>query len=75
MINIVVLRSLNLFFNSAALQADAKSCALRNVSTNLFLAVATALLNDLAPECFLFVFSPNPEMVHLHWDWEEEWKD
>ena len=28
--------------------------------------VGAALQNDLAPERFLFVFSPNPETLNLH---------
>ena len=37
------------------------SSAFWKVSGNLFLKVGAALKNDNAP--FLFVFSPNPEMV------------
>lgn len=32
-----------------------------SVSGNLFQRVGAVLWNDLAPRCFLFVFSPNPE--------------
>ena len=37
-----------------------------NLSGSPFRRVGTALRNDLAPEKFLFVFSPNPEMLSLH---------
>ena len=49
------------------------SSAFWSASGILFLRVGTALQNDCAPECFLFVFSPNPKMHRLHW--EEEWRE
>ena len=38
---------------------------LRSVSVSLFQRVGAASRNDLAHECFLFVFSPNPKMLSL----------
>ena len=37
-----------------------------SVFGNLFQRVGAASRNDTATECFLFVFSPNPEMLSLH---------
>ena len=36
---------------------------LRSVSVSLFQRVGAASRNDLAHECFLFVFSPNSKML------------
>ena len=41
------------------------------MSDSLFERVGAALQNDLAPERFLFVFSPNPEMLSLHREEEQ----
>ena len=34
-----------------------------------------ALRNDLVPECFLFVFSANPNMLSLHWEEKQRGPD
>ena len=43
--------------------AAENTSALWTVSGDPFQRVGAVLRNDLAPECFLFVFSPNPEML------------
>ena len=45
---------------------DAMSSAFWSVPGNLFQKVGAGLRNDLAPECILFGFSPNPEVASLH---------
>ena len=54
--------------------AAENTSALWTVSGNPFQRVGAVLRNDLAPECFLFVLSSNPEMLSLHWV-KTEWTD
>ena len=42
------------------------SFAWKSLSGSLLQMAGAALWNDLAPEYFLFVFSPNPEVLSLH---------
>ena len=62
--------------NTSTISAAAKKtpCLLHfgALPGNLFHRVGAALRNDLAPECFLFGFSPNPEMASLHWKEERD---
>ena len=54
---------------------DAVSSAFWSVSGNLFQKVGAVLRKYLAPECLLFAFSPNPEVVNLHWKEERRERD
>ena len=53
---------------SAATEKTSPACW--SVSGNLYQRVGTALRNDITPECFLFVFSSNPDVLCLRWEEE-----
>ena len=58
-------------YDFSCCRKDAMSSAFWSVPGNLFQRVGAALRNDLALECFLFGFSPNPETASLHWEEEQ----
>ena len=52
--------------NTISAAAEKTKCLLHFevcLQGSLLQRVGAALLNDLAPECFLFVFSPSPKML------------
>ena len=53
---------------SAATEKTSPACW--SVSGNLFQRMGIALRNDFTPECFLFAFSSNPDVLCLHWEEE-----